>query len=199
MLTVNEIGFKRDENWLWNKINFELAAGQLLQISGANGSGKTTLLRILTALTQPHTGEIYWQGCPIARQRETYYQQLQYLGHQSAVKSDLTVIENLRLNTFSVNQSAIDTILEKVGLAAHKNHFAYQISQGQKQRLALARLLLNPAPLWILDEPLAGLDAEMTERCQIWFKDHLRMGGMIVLTSHQSLTLDSSALKLHIS
>lgn len=200
MLQVNEIGFQRDDIWLWRKINFELSPSQLLQISGANGSGKTTLLRVLTALTQAHTGEIYWQGHPITDLREKYYQHLQYIGHQCAVKADLTVEENLCLNLLSVNHLAIDSVLERAGLAAHKNHYAYQISQGQKQRLALARLLLSSALLWILDEPLAGLDAHMTQLCQDWFCEHLSRGGMIILTSHQVLnTASINALKLHLS
>ncbi len=200
MLKVNEIGFKRDEVWLWHNINFELDKGQLLQISGTNGAGKTTLLKVLTALTQPHTGEIDWQGTPVNQQRESYHQQLQYLGHQNAVKADLTVIENLYLNTHAIIHDAIDSTLAKVGLASHKNHFAHQISQGQKQRLALARLMLSPALLWILDEPLAGLDAQVTELCQNWFSEHLNRGGMIIFTSHQPLNITAiKTFTLHLS
>jgi heme exporter protein A len=200
MLKVNEIGFKRHEVWLWNNISFELGFGQFLQISGANGSGKTTLLRILTALATPHTGEIYWQEKSIFKNNDLYHSQLQYIGHQCAVKAELTVEENLRLNTAKINRSSLESTLEKTGLTAHKNHFAYQISQGQKQRVALARLLLSSALIWILDEPLAGLDTEMIQQCQTWFYEHLSQGGIIIMSSHQNIHLEKvSNLKLHLS
>lgn len=189
MLTVQHLSCRKGERLLWQDLNFAVSPGQLLQIAGANGSGKTSLLRVLTGLAPAHTGEVSWQGVAIGKRKSAYQQQLHYLGHQAAVKSELTVQENLRFNLQKTAKKSVNTAIEQVGLTTHRDHFGHQLSQGQKQRVALARLLLNPARLWILDEPLAGLDTDMIEHLQQIFAEQLQQGGMIILTTHRPLTL----------
>ena len=176
-LTVNKLSCRRGNHCLWQNLEFAVSPGELLQITGANGSGKTSLLRILAGLAPPDSGTVHWQGLPIA-----------YLGHQLAVKAELTVQENLRFQMQTTTANTRLAALEQMGLTAHLDHFGYQLSQGQKQRLALARLLINPALLWILDEPLAGLDAEMTEKVAVLMTQHVQQGGLIVFTTHRPLT-----------
>jgi heme exporter protein A len=199
MLTVDQLSGRRGERTLWQDIQFTLPPGRLLQVTGANGCGKTSLLRVLAGLASPATGMIRWQEQPIDRRKTTYQQQLSYLGHQSAVKQELTVQENLRFNGGCTDNPAWEAALAKVGLAEYAHHWGYQLSQGQKQRVALARLLLKSAPLWILDEPLSGLDAEMTHALQRIFVDQLAKGGMIVLATHHPIALTTQITPLHLS
>jgi heme exporter protein A len=194
MLQVFDLGCRRGAQVLWRDINFHLAAGKLLQVTGANGCGKTSLLRILAGLAPADAGQICWQGLAIARQQQSYQQQLNYIGHQPAIKSELTVRENLWFNNGkTVKKSLYHTAIERVGLENFSDHFGYQLSQGQKQRLAIARLLLHPALLWIVDEPMAGLDAAMMETLQAIFAGHIQQGGLVVLTTHKPFTLAALA------
>lgn len=189
MLTIHRLSCRRGEHFIWQDLNFTVAPGQLLQITGANGSGKTTLLRVLTGLAFADQGEICWQGMPIGQQKWVYQQQLHYVAHQPAVKNELTVQENLRFNVQKTSRKSVPKVIEQVGLTTHTYHFGYQLSQGQKQRVALARLFLSEARLWILDEPLAGLDVSMIDSLQQIFAEHLQQSGSIILTTHRPLTL----------
>lgn len=191
MLQVDNLSCWRGERCLWQGLAFTLLPGQLLQITGANGNGKTSLLRILAGLAAARSGIITWRGVPITQRSASYQQQLCYLGHQPAVKSELTVQENL---CFSLQNSSVQSrtqALAQVKLEAYRDYFGYQLSQGQRQRLGLARLLTTSTPLWILDEPLAGLDAEMITTLQTIFAEQLQRGGNIVLTTHRPLTAAS--------
>jgi heme exporter protein A len=187
MLQGRQLTYYRGEKLIWENINFELVPGKLLQITGENGCGKTSLLRVLAGLVPPTSGKLYWQDSPIDKQTG-YSQQLHYFGHQPGIKNELTVKENLRFCLSSTSEKSRLTAIERFGLSAQADSFGYQLSHGQKQRVALARLLLSAAPLWILDEPLAGLDSEMIETLQHIFADHLAHGGMIVLSTHWPLT-----------
>lgn len=168
-------------------MNFEINSGQLLQITGSNGSGKTTLLRVLAGLTSANCGMVTRKNIA----------QLHYQGHQTAVKNELTVKENLQFCYPKISQSDLLPVLERVGLINQIDNFTYQLSHGQKQRLALARLLLNKnALLWILDEPMTGLDQPIGLKLQQIFYEHIsQRNGIIVFTTHQPLTL--SDLSIH--
>ena len=200
MLQAYKLSCRRNDQLIWQNLEFELPPGKLLQIVGANGSGKTSLLRILAGLAANAAGNVFWQGKAISDNLTDYQQQLHYVGHQPAVKNELTAEENLQLtSTQSSPQSRIQA-LNAMGLSDQQNHFGYQLSQGQKQRLALARLLLNPLPLWILDEPLAGLDAQMIESLQMILAGHIQQGGTVVFTTHRPLAHPAlTANLIHIS
>lgn len=195
MLQVENLSCIRGERSLWQGIQFELLPGKLLQITGANGSGKTSLLRILAGLAPPDTGAIYWQGTPVADQKSVYLQQLHYFSHQSGVKNELSVRENIRFRLRrACTEKSLSAALEQAGLSEHSDHFGRQLSQGQKQRLALAALFLSDVPLWILDEPFANLDAEMVEKLKIIFTEKVRSGGAIILSTHRSIAESSECI-----
>ena len=138
-----------------------------MQIEGHNGIGKTSLLRILAGLAQPVEGKVRWNSDEITKQREEYHHQLLYLGHHSGVKPELTAWENLKFyQQISQSQQGTDIlwdVLETVGLLGREDLPAAQLSAGQQKRIALARLWISEAPLWILDEPFTAIDKKGVE------------------------------------
>ncbi|MGR3751944.1 cytochrome c biogenesis heme-transporting ATPase CcmA [Edwardsiella anguillarum] len=190
MLTISRLGCRRDERVLFDDLDFRVQAGEIIQIEGPNGAGKTTLLRMMAGLALPDRGEVLWQGLPIRRQRETYQQNLLYLGHHPGVKSVMTAFENLAFYCRVLGQAdeaAIWDALAQVELVGFEDVPVAQLSAGQQRRVALARLWLSQAPLWILDEPLTAIDKRGVARLIGLFERHCAAGGAIVLTTHQDL------------
>ena len=196
--SIDDLAFERNNRFLFSNINCSLQAGELLQIRGANGSGKSTLLRILAGYIEPQTGKILWQGQSITEQRDTYQQQLHYVGHQNGVKPNLTVYENLQLNCALIGIPAAPAhlykIIERIGLINATQ--TSQLSAGQTRRLALARLLLQPAPLWILDEPTTALDSQAQEFLLTILNEHLKNNGIAIVATHQDLSLTAKIITL---
>lgn len=187
----------RGKQTLFQGLDLELDAGQWLYLQGENGAGKTSLLRILAGLTLPADGEVLWQGMPIAQQRSQYHRDLLYIGHHAGLKEDLTLTENLqalcRMDGLKVSDADIRDALTRMGLAKRQHLPARVLSAGQKRRGLLARALLRPAKLWILDEPFNALDVNAIADVQALLKDHLAHGGLLVLTSHQTPDLGTDA------
>jgi len=159
---------------------------------------KTSLLRILCGLLQPTGGEVRWQGEGIHSLAEDYRGRLLYLGHLNAVKEDLTVSENLRsacgIAGIAARPAELLAALDIVGLAGFAHSPARHLSQGQKRRVALARLALgSAAPLWILDEPFATLDARGVETVGRLIEEQLGRGHLVVLTTHQETSVSAKA------
>ncbi len=198
MLTVSNLQCIRGERELFSGLSFELKSHQLMRIEGENGSGKTTLLRTLCGLFVPDNGEILWNDVPTKKQQDEYHRNLFYLGHQNAIKTDLTVIENLRFNCKQAGQNPTEdemlNALDRIGLYAYEDFPVGHLSQGQKRRVALARLLIIDAPLWILDEPFVALDAEAVRQLQSTIAQHVEKGGMVILTTHQEVPLTSGEI-----
>lgn len=188
-LRADRLACLRGDLLLFEDLSLQVEAGQLLQIEGPNGSGKTSLLRMLAGLSLAEEGEIYWNEAPIRRQRPDYALALHYIGHQTGIKSALTVTENLRFAVDFMGGAAISAALETLNLADHAAQHAYTLSAGQQRRTALARLLLRPAPLWILDEPFTALDHAGVELVTALIKNHLDRDGMVVMTSHQPVAV----------
>lgn len=191
----------RGDRWLFSGLSFKLSCGQLLHIEGANGCGKTSLLRILCGLSPPAAGEIRWRDQPIWRERHRFLKELAYLGHHTGVKGELTPLENLTLASrlYRIRPDAdLDEILIRAGLGGHERTLARALSAGQRQRIALARLLLQEATLWILDEPFTSLDQDGTAWVKTLLEEHLKRGGMVVLTSHQPLQIRCPVLRLRL-
>jgi len=180
----------RDERPLFSDLSFTIEPGDMVQIEGQNGAGKTSLLRILAGLSSPDSGEVRWKGENTCRQRDLFHQDLLFLGHQPGIKSVLTAYENLAFYQSvdgKVDSEALYQALENVGLLGYEDVTVAQMSAGQQRRVALARLWLTRAPLWILDEPLTAIDKQGVATLIELFEMHAGRGGMVVLTTHQDL------------
>lgn len=188
----------RGDRLLFSDVNFSLLPGTLLQVSGPNGSGKTSLLRIICGLLEPASGEVRWQGENIRSLNEEYSRAISYLGHRNGIKEELTPLENLRISSglagAPVTENACDA-LEQVDLKNQKDLPARFLSEGQKRRSALARLITGNASLWILDEVLASLDAAAMVLVRSLIEGHLRKGGIAVVATHQELNLTAGSFQ----
>jgi len=191
MLEVTNLSCARGEHPLCADLSFTLSAGELLQVQGENGSGKTTLLRTLCGFMQPLAGEIRWQGQSVRELDEAYHADLVYLGHMNAIKDELTALENLRISSALAGCAVSDNVavaaLRRMGLRGRETFPVKVLSQGQRRRVALARLLISEAPLWILDEPLTALDVGAVGLMQGLIGEHLDKRGMVIYTTHQTL------------
>jgi len=183
----------RGDRELYAGVGFSLGDGELLHLAGPNGCGKATLLRMLCGLVEPARGEVRWQGKAIAKWGEEYFRQVAHLGHANAVKGDLSCRENLQFSTTlagaAASPDAVDAALERMDLLDRGELPSRFLSQGQKRRLALARLLLSDTRLWILDEPFNALDVAAVAKVRSALEGHLSGGGMAVITSHQDVGL----------
>jgi heme exporter protein A len=192
LLSVASLAFCRGAEMVFSDVSFEAGAGEVLQIHGANGSGKTTLLRLLAGLLRPAAGTIRWRGVDTRRQPEAWRSALAYVGHANAVSRDLTVMENVRFAARLGAANAHDATavrpereaLDRLGLGGCENRLAGALSQGQQRRIAMARLLMERKPLWLLDEPAAALDAESTRLIGACIGEHVERGGTAVMTTH---------------
>lgn len=190
-LSLQNLACQRGERLLFRGLSHNFKNGDFVQIEGHNGIGKTSLLRILAGLAQPLEGEVRWDSEPIIKQREIYHHHLLYLGHLSGVKPELTAWENLqfyqKISQAEHGDDALWAVLEKVGLLGREDLPAAQLSAGQQRRIALARLWLSRAPLWILDEPFTAIDKKGVEILTALFDEHAEKGGIVLLTSHQDV------------
>lgn len=191
MLKVTNLSCARGEHPLFADLSFTLSAGELLQVQGENGSGKTTLLRTLCGFMQPLAGDIRWQGQSVRELDEAYHADIVYLGHMNAIKDELTALENLRISSAlagcAVSDSVAVAALRRMGLRGRETFPVKVLSQGQRRRVALARLLISKAPMWILDEPLTALDVGAVGLMQELIGEHLGNRGMVIFTTHQAL------------
>lgn len=180
-------------------VSFEAAPGELVHVAGPNGCGKTTLLRVMAGLLQPEQGEVCWQGRPIHVERESYAAILGYLGHSDALKADFSARENLAFEAGLRRELAageIDEALSRVGLAGSRDQSARALSAGQRRRLAMARVMLASAPLWLLDEPFTNLDHVGVVLLSGVIAEHLDAGGAAVVAAHQPPAIPNHAVKL---
>ncbi len=182
----------RGERLVFRDLDFSVAASGALVLAGPNGSGKSTLLRLLAGLVRPVAGRLLWQGEDALADLPAHAGRVAYLGHLDSVKLGLTAAENLHFWARLSGGSVADA-LESVGLSELAELPARMLSAGQKRRLALARLALSPAPLWLLDEPTLGLDAASIERFGALLAAHRERGGLVVAATHVPLPLGAPA------
>lgn len=160
---------------------------------GANGSGKTSLLRLLAGLLPPAAGAVFWSGRDVRLDREEWGRAMRYVGHRDAVEPLLTVAENLAFQARMAGGRGgalrVGAALEAFGLAALADAPARFLSAGQRRRTALARLLAAPAPVWLLDEPEAGLDPDAAAALAAVMAKHRAAGGVVVAAAHGELGL----------
>jgi heme exporter protein A len=181
---------------LFSGVDYTINSGDIVQITGANGIGKTTLLRAIIGLMHDYDGDICWRDQPLDEQgidnkRYDFTAELLFIGHLAGVKQSLTPRENLQFlanlhGTTSYSLEQVDDALATVGLYGYEDMPGYQLSAGQNRRIALARLYLNQATIWVLDEPYTALDAQAIENLEALFITHAEQGGCVVFTSHQA-------------
>lgn len=194
-LTVEQLACIRGERQLFSDLNFRLVPGEALLLHGPNGSGKSSLLRLLAGFLPPAHGRVLWDGVPVSEDAEAHLARLQYLGHQDAVKSQLGTGDNLLFwaRLYGLDpvgaEAAVTTALDAAGLQRQRHLQGGYLSAGQKRRLALARLLLKPATLWLLDEPTNALDTSAVAWLGKLLAAHRAKGGMIILASHVDVPL----------
>lgn len=192
LLEVCQLGFDYDSGLesiepLLSSVSFSLSAGKLLHLTGENGRGKTTLLKLLAGILLPQAGEICFNAINIHRQLAWYQTQLTYVGHQAGLSHALTVLENCYYDLKCVETKAVLDWLDRFNLLAQQHQTTGLLSAGQRRRLSLLRLFLSNTSLWIIDEPLVGLDTHSMSVFLDCLEHHLQQGGMAILTSHQSL------------
>ena len=192
MLQLRQFTCVRDDEPLFTPFDAIIESGDIVQIAGPNGAGKTTLLRSLCGLYDSYEGECDWHGKAIRRSREVFLSQLLYFGHHPGVKKSLTARENLEwFAGIKGVQSEFDVeaVLALVGLAGYAQIPCQQMSAGQHRRVGLSRLYFDPSPLWILDEPFTAIDRQGVARLESLIESHAQKGGIIILTTHQPLSL----------
>jgi len=193
MLEVINLTCVRGTRRLFKELSFSAESGELVELRGPNGSGKTSLLRILCGLAMPAAGEVRWNGTGIRSLGEEYFGSVAYLGHQNAVKDELTAIENLRISSavcgYALDKKEAQEILKRVGLTQQQNLPARVLSAGQRRRLGMTRLLTSKARLWILDEVLTSLDDAAMNLSREFISEHLKQDGIAIVATHQDLNL----------
>ncbi|MBK1659974.1 heme ABC exporter ATP-binding protein CcmA [Paracraurococcus ruber] len=188
MLEARNLACFRGERAVFAGLSFRLDAEGALLLVGANGAGKSTLLRLLAGLLRPEAGEVAWGGRDAFADRAAHAARLRYLSHQDALKPALTARENLGFFA-RLWGGEVEAALATLDLLPLADLPARVLSSGQKRRLALARLALAPAPLWLLDEPTVGLDAASVERLGALLARHRARGGMVLAATHLPLPL----------
>ncbi len=177
MLTAKQLSAERNQKKLFEQLNFTLSVGELCHVTGDNGCGKSTLLAILAGLMSPSSGQVVRSDV-----------ELFYLGHKTAVNPSLTALENLTLDLMlSLDQSAAMRHLLEFNLSPFAYQRAAELSQGQQQRIALARFAASNAKLYLLDEPFTACDQQAVLLTEQVMLQKLQQGAAIILTSHQAL------------
>jgi heme exporter protein A len=196
MLEAQKLAARRGFSELFAGVSLRVGAGEALVVTGANGTGKTTLLRTLAGLSAPESGEIQWQGQRVGPFAPELRAAVTWSGHLPSLKDELTTEENLAsllaLEGSAASRESLTGALGDVALSRQRSLPARVLSQGQRRRIGLARLSLVSRPLWILDEPLAALDAAGAELLTRLLGRHLAKGGLAVVATHAALGLPES-------
>ena len=174
----------RNHRVIFAELCFSLLPGELLIIAGPNGSGKSTLLKTMAQIIAPSIGYLSWDERRIDIEPEHFYKNMRFIGHKNAVKPSLTVRENLIFHaSLPESKLTVDEALSKMGIFDIADLPAQHLSAGQTRRLALARLFVSPAKLWLLDEPVVSLDGKSTELFYSALSSHRSEGGLVVSTT----------------
>lgn len=189
VLAVNNLVLARHGRVLSRPLNFNLAAGEAIHLTGANGSGKTTLLDTLATLSVAESGSIQWRGQPQSAFGDELRALWHYCGHTDALKREWTLLENLQWQARLMRQTfckeTLQIVLTQIALRPLVHVPVNQFSKGQQRRAALARVRLFNRPLWLLDEPFSALDTDGAEVLVTWIDQHVAAGGAVIFTTHQ--------------
>lgn len=189
MLQADNLSVWRGFNCLFQDLCWAVPEGSALLVRGPNGAGKTTLLRIIVGLSEAESGRLLWHGAPLPETRPDGGPWFAWQGHLPGLKRELTAAQNLvcaaRLAGFAA--AGVDAVAARLGLANRLDLEVRQLSAGQQRRLALARLLMTSAPVWVLDEPFTNLDAAGRELLESLLASHLGRGGIAIIAAHHEL------------
>ena len=203
VLTAMDLACQKAQRTLFEGVSFSVPAGSWLHIEGGNGCGKTSLLRILCGLSPAAHGQVNWPSfsLPTSLSRPDR-SVLHYIGHALGLKPDLSACENLcadaQVSGLALSRVQALQALTAQGLQSRAHLPVRVLSQGQRQGVALARLRTSPARLWILDEPLVGLDAQATATARALLQSHVDAAGAVVMTSHHDVGLQGPGGRLHL-
>lgn len=197
-LSAKNLTLIRGESCLFQELDFALNRGELLLLEGQNGSGKTSLMRAIAGMLSLETGEIFWNDVPVSEQRQDFHGALVWLAHQTGLKGDLTLVENLRFEGALRRQARVDpaAIYERLDISRLKRLPLRSLSAGQQRRVALARMLMADVPLWLMDEPFTHLDREGRQLVIDLIEEHLAGGGMCVMAAHQDVAIDATVRRV---
>ena len=190
----------RGDKCLFKNLSFALNRGELLLLEGRNGSGKTSLLRAIAGLIELESGSVTWNDTPVNDERQVFQNALVWMSHKVGFKGDLTLIDNLLFESRLRLQSALDfdDVLQRLNLNKLKRLPFRSLSAGQQRRVALARMLLSAAPLWMMDEPASNLDTEGRALVMALLNEHVGRGGMAIVAAHQDIELDVPTHKVQL-
>jgi heme exporter protein A len=199
-LNVRALSVRRGERRLFDAFSLSVAAGEAVALTGANGSGKTSLLRALSGLLRPESGEITFHGAdgdaldPDSARSD----QIHLIGHQDGLKSSRTAGEELSFQAAWTGGEAADVAaaVETLGLRPLLGLEVRRLSAGQRRRVAFGRLVASPRPLWLLDEPMAPLDAARRELLSGLMQRHLGGGGLIIAAVHDPLPFPARTVEV---
>jgi heme exporter protein A len=189
----SDLGCERGERVVFDRVSFHIPGGGVTELRGANGSGKSTLLRIMAGLLPPTRGTIAWNGILIDEDRDAHRARINYIGHLDGVKGTLTVAENLRFwgemtrgaQTDRQIRDQSDLALATFGISHLADLPARALSAGQRRRVALGRLIMRPALIWLLDEPASALDTSALATLDHAMAAHLGAGGIVIMATHE--------------
>ena len=199
---IKNISCIRGNKLLFKNLNFKINNKELLVIKGANGSGKTTLLKILSGLLKPISGSIIINKKNINILKDEYFKYFEYIGHENAIKTALTVRENLNFylkikrNLTTKNFEKAIKIFNLKDLLDIK---VENLSSGEKRRVSLSRLILSNSKIWFLDEPTNGLDKINTENFFKILKQHLQLNGLAIVASHDDVKIKNKNINLSVN
>ena len=195
-LVGEHLACRRGERLVFTGLDCRLAQGGALVLRGSNGSGKSSLLRLFATLLAPAAGNLSWGGAPVMHDRARYRALIHYVGHQDAAKPPLTPREMLGVWAAlrGIAAPAIEQALAAFALGPVADRPCRWLSAGQRRRLALARLIAAPAPIWLLDEPNAALDGDGEARLTSLIAEHRSAGGRVAVATHQPIALGDATV-----
>ena len=199
MLVCENVNCNYGYRRVFENVSFEAPEGTLIVLHGHNGTGKTSLLHMLAGLKAPLDGAIRWQGEEIYSAIKNHALDVTFIGHESMVKPELTVMENINFwAALSGDKKSIPFALKKFGLEKYADTKCSELSKGWQKRVALSRLVFCPADIWVLDEPYNNLDHEISKLLDTMIAEKISVGGIVILSSHMYVPIES-AIKLNIS
>jgi heme exporter protein A len=199
-LSADRLTLFRGDRCLFKGLSFALNPGELLLLEGCNGSGKTSVLRSIAGLLELESGTVRWNDAPLHKERQLFQNSVVWMSHKVGLKGDLTLVENLRYEAALRPPSELEfaAVLKQLGLNRLTRLPLRFLSAGQQRRVAMARLLLSNATLWMMDEPTANLDADGRTLVANLVRQHLAKGGMAIVAAHQDFEIDVPVQRINL-